>query len=226
MKKIFLILAVVFCLGITAYKTFFYLDHRAEAAAVQSNSAVTRLTQNNLDSLREGDIILRRGFGMFSDAISKSLHNRAPVDVTHAGIIVNHHGTWQVIHALSSDVTKIDGVQLQPLDTFLRYSAPGKIIITRAKHADVALGKKIAARAEVYLKKKVPFDHSGVIDNDEKLFCTEMIWKILEKDLHCVTLPQGYEARKDFFYSIGNMYDTRYFDIIINQYMDRPLLQK
>lgn len=218
MRKILLILAVVFCLGFSSYKAFFYLDHQAEVTAVHTNKAITRLTPANLNSIREGDFILRRGFGFFSDYVANSLNPSKDIDVTHAGVIVKRNGDWCVIHALSSDVSDIDGVQLQPLDTFLSYSAPGKIIVVRTKNTDTVFGKKVAAQAEVYLKKHVPFDHSGIIDNDEKLFCTEMIWKILEKDLRKVKLPTGYKARKDFFYSMGSMYNTDYFDIIINQY--------
>lgn len=218
MKKTFLILAVVFCLGFSSYKTFFYFDRQAEIEAVETNKAITRLTLHDLKSIREGDFILRRGFGFFSDYVANSLNPSKEIDVTHAGVIVKRNGNWCVIHSLSSDVTDIDGVQLQKLDAFLSYSAPGKIIVVRTKDSDIAFGQKVAAQAEVYLKMQVPFDHSGVIDNDEKLFCTEMIWKILEKDLHRVTLPTGYEARKKFFYSMGSMYNTDYFDIIINQY--------
>lgn len=218
MKKILLILAVVFCLGFSSYKAFFYFDHQAEVNEVNINRAVTRLGSHDLETIREGDFILRRGFGFFSDYVANSLNPSKEIDVTHAGIIVKRNGNWCVIHSLSSDVTDIDGVQIQPLDTFLSYSAPGKVIVVRTKDSDVAFGQEVAARAEVYLKKQVPFDHSGVIDDDEKLFCTEMIWKILEKDLHRVSLPTGYEARKKFFYSMGSMYNTDYFDVIINQY--------
>jgi Permuted papain-like amidase enzyme, YaeF/YiiX, C92 family len=222
MKKIFFIMAVFFCIMLLAYRAFFYFDHLSEQAAVIAHRTMARLSPQDYLKLREGDFILRRGFGLFSDAIANNLNNGAATDVTHAGIIVRQNGTWQVIHSLSSDVTHIDGVQLQPLDTFLNYSAPGKIIITRAKNADAALGKKIAAQAAFYLKKQVPFDHQGVIDDKSKLFCTEMIWLILEKDLKHISLPPDYDTRKKLFYSMAPMYDTTYFDIVLNQYAVAP----
>ena len=116
-------------------------------------------------------------------------------------------------------MTDIDGLQIQPLKDFLRYSYPQKIIVTRLKNADSTIGLKVSSLAKNYLDKKIPFDHKGNFDDDSELFCTEMIWKILEKDLKSVEIPTETEARKKFFYSMKPMYDTIYFDIKVNQYL-------
>ncbi|AWH84864.1 hypothetical protein HYN59_06885 [Flavobacterium album] len=223
-KRIFLSLVVLFCFMLMSYKAFFYFDHRSEQKEIIKNQDVTRLSKAEMAQLEEGDFILRRGFGFFSDYISKNLNdtiNHNTIDVTHAGIIVRRNGALHVIHSLSSDVTNIDGLQIQPLAEFLNYSAPGKIIVTHVKTTDAAMGHKVAQLAEGYLAKHIPFDHKGTIDDDSELFCTELIWKILEKDLHCVTLPSDPKVRKDFFYSMMPMYDTAYFDIKINQYISK-----
>ncbi|AXG74199.1 hypothetical protein DVK85_08085 [Flavobacterium arcticum] len=217
MKKLFFILILLFCLLAGSYKLFFYFDHQSEVRGQTKNKTVTRLNKDELKLIKEGDFILRKGFGFFSDYISKNL-NDGDIDVTHAGIIIKQNDSLFVIHSLSSDVSDIDGVQKQPLSDFLLYSAPHKIIVTRIKSTDTICGKNIAKRANYYLERKVPFDHHGDYDDEEKLYCTEMIWKILEKDLHIVTIPIVPKARKDFFYSMMPMYNTEYFDIIINQY--------
>ncbi|OIQ22571.1 MAG: hypothetical protein BM557_00870 [Flavobacterium sp. MedPE-SWcel] len=217
MKKTLFILIVLFCFLIIGYKLFFYLDHQSEIREKSKHKEITRLTTGELNLIREGDFILRKGFGFFSDFISKNL-NDSIIDVTHAGIIIKERDSLFVIHSLSSDVSDIDGVQIQSLDTFLSYSAPNKIIITRAKNCDTICGKNIAERAQFYLEKEIPFDHNGNYDDDDELYCTEMIWNILEKDLKTTTIPTDPEARKDFFFSMIPMYDTTYFDIIINQY--------
>jgi hypothetical protein len=217
MKKILLILVVFFCFVLTGYKTFFYLDHRSEQKEIVQNSTISRLNTTEISKIQEGDFILRRGFGYFSDYIATSL-NTGPVDITHAGIIVKRNSTFYVIHCLSSDVSKIDGVQLQSLSQFLYYSAPDKIIVTRAKSSDAAFGKKVTVLAEGYLAKRIPFDHNGTIDDSSALFCTELIWQILEKDLKYAVLPAEAATRKKFFHSMTPMYSTEYFDIIVNQY--------
>lgn len=217
MKKIIWILVVLFCFTLFAYKSFFYLDHASEQKAIVLNGSVTRLSNSEISKIHEGDFILRRGFGYFSDYIASSL-NDGVTDVTHAGIIVKRGNVFYVIHSLSSDVSDIDGMQIQPLTEFLKYSAPGKIIITRAGNSDAEFGKKVAQQAEIYLAKKIPFDHNGDIDNSSKLFCTELIWQILEKDLAFSNLPTEVTERKKFFHSMTPMYSTNYFDIVVNQY--------
>lgn len=217
MKKIFLPLAVLFCFALIAYKAFFYLDHKSEKKALAQHHNICRLSTTEISAIQEGDFILRRGFGYFSDYIASSL-NKGAIDVTHAGIVVKRGNGLFVIHSLSSDVSDTDGVQLQLLSQFLQHSAPGKIIVTRTKKSNAAFGKKVAVLAESYLTKQVPFDHNGNIDNSTKLFCTELIWQILEKDLHHAVLPTGTDARKEFFYSMAPLYSTDYFDIVINQY--------
>lgn len=217
-KKIFFSIAVLFCILILAYKAFFYFDRRSEQHEIALNKDITRLTPDEMAKLQEGDIILRRGFGFFSDYISENLNDGGAIDVTHAGILVRRNGSFHVIHSLSSDVTKIDGMQIQPLETFLEYSTPGKIIVTRAKNADAATGSKVAKLAEAYLGRHIPFDHNGKFDDCTELFCTELVWQILEKDLHCIRIPTEPKARKSFFYSMVPMYSTDYFDIKINQF--------
>lgn len=210
---------MLFLLALIIYKGFFYLDRKSEQAEIIKNESVTRLSSEEISQIQEGDFILRRGFGFFSDYISKEL-NDSIIDVTHAGIITKRNDSLFVIHSLSSDVTDVDGLQIQPLQEFLRYSYPQKIIVTRLKNADVAVGLKISSLAKNYLDKKIPFDHKGNFDDDSELFCTEMIWNILEKDLKSVQIPKETEARKKFFYSMKPMYDTIYFDIKVNQYLN------
>ncbi len=217
MKKLILYAAVLFVLALVSYKLFFYFDRKSEQEAILKNKTVTRLSKEEITKIQEGDFILRRGFGFFSDYISKEL-NDSLIDVTHAGIITKRNDSLFVIHSLSSDVTNIDGLQMQPLDDFLKYSFPKKIIVTRVKNCDETMGHEISELAQKYLAMHIPFDHQGNFDDDEKFFCTEMIWKILEKDLKCVTLPTDPEARKKFFFSMSPMYDTKYFDIKVNQY--------
>lgn len=217
MKKLLFYLVMLFLLGLLSYKAFFYLDRQSEQAEIVENEAVTRLSKEEMAKIQDGDFILRRGFGFFSNYISKEL-NDSLIDVTHAGIITKRNDSLFVIHSLSSDVTDVDGLQIQSLKDFLRYSHPHKIVITRLRNANSETGNKITALAKNYLDKKIPFDHKGNYDDDSELFCTEMIWKILEKDLKCVQIPTEAVARKKFFFSMSPMYDTKYFDIMVNQY--------
>lgn len=216
-KKLLFILFMLFLCSITSYKVFFYFDKKSEEKEVYRHGKITRLTVEEIELLQEGDIILRRGFGFFSDLVSTYL-NDSIIDVTHAGILTYTNDKWYVIHSLSSDVNPTDGMQIQALDKFLKYSQPGKIIISRIKDHTPEKGTQITTFAKGYLKRKIPFDHIGDFENDNELYCTELIWRILEKDLEILELPQENTSRKYLYHTMNGLYDSNYFDIIINHY--------
>ena len=105
--KIFYFIIGVFFFILIGIKIFFYLDALEEKREVKNKFNYRRISPTEIAKIQEGDFILRRGFGFFSDVIATRL-NQAPFDLTHAGIIVIDHGKWAVVHSLSSDVYKID----------------------------------------------------------------------------------------------------------------------
>ena len=199
------------------YHLFFYIDTQQERRQVAQNKDRLRLSPTQMDSLRPGDIILRRGYGFFSDIISQKL-NDSLFDVTHSAILYRENNKWRVIHSLSSDVSPIDGMQSQSLHDFLRHSMPEKLLVVRPKKITPEQGKEIVSRAKYYLSLKIPFDHIGTIDEPSKLYCSELIYQILDHDLNLVSFHTEYKKRKEAFYTMRTLYDPQYFEIIINTY--------
>lgn len=224
-NKKWLILGIFIFLIYLCFKLFFYFDKLEEQKLVQKNLNIERLSQENLAKLQPGDIILRRGYGFFSDMISKKLNNSV-FDVTHAGILYKDGENWKVIHSLSSKVSDFDGVQEQNLQEFLFHSMPNKLLIVRVKDISFENQQKIVERAQFYLKKQIPFDENGIIDNTEALYCTELIWQILDNDLKIINLPKENPKRKEIFYSMKSMYDENYFDIVVNGYFSEENTSK
>ena len=218
-KKALFVFGILFLLLFVSYKAFFYFDKKEEQFQVSKNKSNIRLTRSDINKLQEGDIILRRGYGYFSDMIADHLNTKG-FDVTHAGILTKKNNHWFVIHSLSSDVSEIDGMQIQKLTDFLKYSQPNKIIVSRFKKATENQRKEIATEAQKLLDLKIPFDHKGDIEDASKMYCTEMIWYILENQLQLAQIPKEKKAREVFFYSMKCMYDTTYFDLVINKYKD------
>lgn len=217
MKKLLIIFGFFFITILLIYKVFFYFDAIAEKKQVNEQVKKTRLSTGEIAQLQEGDFILRRGYGYFSDIIAKHL-NTTEFDVTHCGILTKKNKEWYVIHSLSSDVSDVDGMQIQSLKEFLYYSQPKKILITRVKNATLSQRDKIAVEGLKLLDLKIPFDHQGDIEDDSKMYCTEMIWYILEKKLNLVKIPVDKKERENFFFSMKCMYDVAYFDVIIDKY--------
>lgn len=199
------------------YRLFFFIDATIESDEVKRDNGITRLNKSQWDKLKDGDVILRRGYGYFSDIISHYL-NDSVFDVTHCGILYKDNGNWFVIHSLSSDVSNIDGVQRQSLKDFLKYSYPHKILVTSANNITPKQREEVVKRAKYYLDIHTPFDHYGVIDDASKLYCTELVWQIFGNDLHIMTLPKNTKDRKKLFSSMIGMYNPKYFDIVINTY--------
>ncbi|ATA67665.1 hypothetical protein CGC48_02845 [Capnocytophaga cynodegmi] len=200
-----------------SFHFFFWVDRNQESKLIRQNQKITRLSQEDLKKIQQGDIILRRGYGFFSDLIAKKL-NDSVFDVTHSGILYLKDDKWWVIHSLSSDMSDTDGMQEQSLNQFLKRSMPEKIIIVRPKNITKEQGQQIVNQAKYYLQKKVPFDRMGVFDEPSQMYCTELIWQILGNDLKLISLPKDNGKRKDLFYSMKGTYNPKYFDIVINKY--------
>ncbi|EGD33705.1 YiiX/YebB-like N1pC/P60 family cysteine hydrolase [Capnocytophaga sp. oral taxon 338] len=216
-KQFFLFFGI-FSLSIWGgFHLFFWIDTQEEKRLVIKNIEFPRLSTKEVEKLQEGDIILRRGYGFFSDIIADKL-NGDSYDVTHSGILYRKDNQWWVIHSLSSNVSPIEGVQTQSLQMFLKYSIPGKILIVRLNKITPSQGREIIKRAQYYLQKKVSFDHLGIIDDPSELYCSELIYQIIDNDLHFVNFPTEKKARKETFYSMKTLYNPQYFKIIINTY--------
>ena len=133
-----------------------------------------RLTIEEKKLLQEGDIIFRHGFGIISDAIVKYV--KSDYAVSHCGIVVTDSlGKLFVIHTVSNTLADIDGMQKDNLDVFVKGSHKNSIIVTRYNYENDTLSKKIAAQANYYLSKQIPFDHRFDCEDSTAFFCTEFI---------------------------------------------------
>ena len=146
LKFIFLYFGIFLFTLWGAFQLFFWIDTQEEKKQVIKDTYLERLSPSQEKLLQEGDIILRRGYGFFSDIIAQRLNDKT-FDVTHSGILYRKNNQWWVIHSLSSDVSPIDGMQEQPLRTFLKYSTPKKILIVRPKQITPTEGKEVVKKA-------------------------------------------------------------------------------
>ena len=236
MRKLFAFVLLLLSLAVSAQtdKTFMSVDWDKIKAEVKANpqhvqqlvdilinvDADTTLTAEDKILAVYGRTYLNNGRDMFMELDMSKARNEGKFDVTHSGILYRRQGQWWVIHSLSSDVSETDGMQQQPLATFLNYSMPEKILVVRPQGLTSEQGLKVVERALYYLQKGVPFDHRGVIDDPSELYCTELIYQILENDLHYLTFPQDRDQRKDAFYSMTTLYNPKYFRIVINTYKE------
>lgn len=135
--------------------------------------------------LRNGDIVLRHGTGVWSERIR--LANRRDTRYSHAGVIVMKSGVPYVIHADMDDTTMAGSVVEIPLAQFLKESKADAVY--RYASATPAQADAIAAEAKRHMGK--PFDRDFDLTTDSRLYCTELVWLSVNKALRAEVIKPG-----------------------------------
>lgn len=150
---------------------------------------------------------------MVSRMIATRLEGRFPF--SHCGVIVEQNGKLFVVHTLSSNVSDFDGMQIHPLDEFVRQSKPGSIAVTRLiDSADVRVLIKESLR---FLEAKVPFDHDFDLHDGSTLYCSEMIWRSL-KEGGGHDIYTGLYNEEGAWYSFDAFFNPEFFTEVFNQH--------
>lgn len=171
------------------------------------------LTPEEVAMLRDGDIIIRKGFGFVSNKITDILNE--PYNVSHCGIVCNTTapGGPTVIHSVSSTLSDIDGVQSCNIKKFVAESRENSIIVVRFKDTASHPSRLIASEAQRYLDAQLPFDNSFDLTDSSEIYCTELVWKILlDKYGHDLYPNQAATHTLGF----APLVDTAHFDIVIS----------
>jgi hypothetical protein len=119
--------------------------------------------------LRDGDIVLiqsKTWRSFFLDVFSSDEEN-----FSHAGIIKKIKADYNVIHATPDN----EFLTMEPFAIFVSPKKTGRSMILRFRgKGDIPL--KASRNALKYYLKKVPFDEQFDISNEDKLYCTELVW--------------------------------------------------
>lgn len=176
-----------------------------------------KLSETELNLIKDGDIILRQGQGFVSNLILKTLNEELPL--SHVGIITTDSlGGLNVIHSVSSTLSDFDGVQIQNLKLFVKESVPNSVVIVRYHQVNniPESAIEISKQAKIFLGQQIPFDHSFDYTDSTHFFCTELIWRVY-KEVYKEELfeinPTGKLLEKLKFY---HFFDSNKFSIIIN----------
>ncbi len=190
------------------------------ASTYKSNSKLnqrphSKLSEQDLLNFREGDIILRRGFGFVSDWIHNHFSDK--YGLTHCGVLTLKDSLWQVINCESNQYH--EGMQITPLQAFLNDSHPETIVVVRLNDQEQA--QPIFHQwMNYYLEKQVPFDYKFDDTDSSELYCTEVIDLALQKTLGKKILTQRKNIGLITAPSYSNFMNTENFSIIINQLVD------
>lgn len=159
----------------------------------------------DFESLKEGDIVMRRGRSWLSHTIASFSTN----GVSHCGLLVREGEDWIVIHSISGRISEIDGVRSDKLEEFMREAVPGSLWHARPK---ISLDEEAVAReGRKMLQRSAPFDMEFDMDKPDKIYCSELIRNAYldsgSPDLFTYTNRAGKK-----FISLKTFFDPRWFD--------------
>ena len=171
-----------------------------------------RLAGSDIAQLKPGDIILRRGEGLVSDAIAQVLNG--PYDVTHCGILMPSKDGWAVVHAMSDNSRDIDGVVAQKLDQFVEESKEGSVMVVRYKNMN-GQEQAVINTTKAYLAKAQPFDLGFDIYDTTAVYCSELLqhiyWDNFQEDIFPVRLSTPTTDLLTYTY----LFDTVHFERVV-----------
>lgn len=125
----------------------------------------------NESLLKEGDIIFHESNGEQSYAIKLSTHSR----YTHAGIIFKYNNQYKVLEA-------VQPVKITDLNSFIKRGVNNHFVIKRLKNSDTVLTTGTVAKMKTIGKSYIGKNYDLYFEwNDDRIYCTELIWKIYHK---------------------------------------------
>ena len=132
----------------------------------------------DMSLVKEGDFIMKNGYGRISDVITKAL--KEEIEISHCGIIVIDSNRAFVIQSMLSDEKGANGIQKLPLSKFLFEMKRDTVYLLRHRSSDKERAQ-IANQARRLFKKSVPFDSEFVLHDSSAFYCSELIDHILQE---------------------------------------------
>jgi hypothetical protein len=198
----------------------FIYFYQSESRKKEINSHY-QLQKQEIALLKEGDIILRHGYGIISDMIVESTNDC--YEVSHCGIIgKDAKKQWIVIHTVSNTLSSIDGMQAEYLSTFIKASKPNSILVVRYKNGNDSMQKQLVKQALYYLQKKIPFDDNFNSKDTSEFYCTELIHQLFI-DVYKTDI---YKNSTNDIYDFQPFWNQDKFTIILSHQIQREKKHK
>ncbi|MFD2890759.1 YiiX family permuted papain-like enzyme [Flavobacterium chuncheonense] len=165
---------IIFALGITGliFIGAFYIKQKFSNSKYNLEKAKTevkKLVENN--EIKNGDLIFQTSLSGQSKAIQLATNSK----YSHCGIIYKENGKFYVFEA-------IQPVKTTPLDKWISRGKDGHYVIKRLKNAEEILTnetlQKMKNEGEKFKGKNYDLTFEW---SDDKIYCSELIWKIYKR---------------------------------------------
>jgi len=123
----------------------------------------------------DGDIIFRRGKSMASQAVLLTDKNSM---YSHVGLIYMKGDIPYVIHAVPGESGSApEEIKCETLTSFLDFEKASRGGLYRLTRLDKSIRAMALQKAKQAFYKRLKFDEDYDLGTDDKLYCTELIWK-------------------------------------------------
>ena len=168
MKKTILLIALIAIIlvgGLYGKRKYYEPGQRLENA----RNEVRKLTERN--EIREGDIIFQTSLSRQSQAIQLATKSK----YSHCGLIYKDRNEYYVFEA-------VQPIKQTPLDKWIARGQDGKYVIKRLKNADQVLTPATLEKMKQVGNKFTGKNYDLTFEwSDNKLYCSELIWKIYQR---------------------------------------------
>lgn len=119
-------------------------------------------------NLKNGDLIFQTSTSVQSKAIQLATSSK----YSHCGIIYQEKGKYFVFEA-------IQPVKMTPLDIWIKRGKNSHYVVKRLKNAESILSQEVLKKMKLEGNKLAGKNYDFTFEwNDEKMYCSELIWKI------------------------------------------------
>ena len=129
-----------------------------------------------LPALKDGDIICRKGRSLVSAVV---MMNDPSTAYSHVGIVVIIDGEPFVVHAVpgESDKNGEEKVRCEKTTDFINRKKASRYAVYRLSNDTAGYSAQAASKAMEYYLDNLDFDKAFDIKSDDRLYCTELVWK-------------------------------------------------
>ena len=168
MKKGIIILGL---LGLTIFGGL-YVKRKFFDPKLRLDSAKTEVRQlADNDEIKNGDLIFQTSLSGQSKAIQLATNSK----YSHCGIVYSDNGQFYVFEA-------IQPVKTTPLDKWIARGENGHYVIKRLKNVDQVLTAKTLEKMKSEGEKFKGKNYDLTFEwSDDKIYCSELIWKIYQR---------------------------------------------
>ncbi len=154
------------------------------------------------EQLKDCDLILRTGRSFISSALRRfSLQDQT---YSHCGIVRIIKGKIWVYHVIGGEANPSATIRRESFQSFCNPKQNIGFGIFRF-HLNQVEKKSIDSLTNIYYKDKIPFDLDFNLETNNAFYCSEFIYKTVNKSTHVDYIPTSHLG--DFKYvAIDNLY--------------------